>query len=69
MQPADLQFGYEFGCDGVADVAETRELLGNASVWTLNRRVEAGAIRKGKDGCRMVFCRRSIRDHIATMEQ
>ncbi len=67
---ADEKWGYRFGVDGVVSQAEASKLLANASVSTLERRAADDLIRDGKDGeRRVVYCRRSLMNYIASLEK
>lgn len=66
---ANREWGYRFGVDGVAKQSEARELLGGMSIRTLERRCADGLIRDGKDGKRVVYCRRSVMDYLASLER
>ena len=65
---ADERFGYRFGCDGLMTVGEAARFLG-MSRWTLARRIDEGRIRRGRDGRRVVICRRSVADYVAGLEE
>ncbi len=67
---ADDAFGYEFGCDGLANRQQACEMLGSVSVDVLEDLCREGKVRKGKmPGKRVVgICRRSLRNYIRTME-
>lgn len=68
---ADAEWGYRFGCDGVLGTAAACDFM-STSRWTLERLVDAGQIRKGKadngPGGAVKFCRRSLKDYLATLE-
>lgn len=66
---ADRRWGFPFAVDGAVGTPEARELLGGCSERTLNRHVIAGKIRRGKDGKRAVYCRRSILRYVAGLEE
>jgi hypothetical protein len=66
---ADDKWGFEFGCNGVVDMREASRLLAEASRSTLTRYAEAGSIRRGRIGGRVVFCRRSIESFIQNAEK
>ena len=69
LNEADRKYGYRFGCDGLMSIEETCEFL-NISRWTLNARIDAGHIRKGKhlDGRAVVICRRSVQEYLSRLE-
>lgn len=66
--PADKQYGYRFGCDGLIGFDEARELLGGVCRKTLYRRIEEGLIRKGNIKKKSVICRRSLVEYISSLE-
>ena len=66
--PADRKFGYRFGVDGLMAQEEAIEFLGNPSLSTIDRRVEEGKLRRGKDKGRVVLCRRSVVEYVASCE-
>lgn len=66
---ADRKFGYRFGVDGIVNLDDALKMLAGCSRATLDRRCEEQKIRKGRDGNRVVFCVRSLKDHIASLER
>lgn len=72
--PADTQWGYAFGVDGLMDAREVCEFLGNVSRTTIDRLVAARRIRKGNTGGkgnrggRGVYCRRSVAEYARSLE-
>lgn len=69
---ADAQFGYRFGCDGVVDYEDAYKLLGVHSRPTVNKFADQGLIRRGRhtgsSNAKVIFCRRSILDYLANLE-
>jgi len=66
--PADRQYGYEFGVDGVRDYAWAADRLG-VSKRTISRYIEQGRFRVGRHpGAKAVICKRSILEYVATLE-
>lgn len=66
---ADRKWGFHFGVDGAIDEKELRRLLGGVSDKTVDARCAAGLIRRGKDVRRVVFCRRSVMQYLAGLEE
>jgi hypothetical protein len=66
MSPADRQFGYEFGCEGVVSMKAACELLDlhRVSVWRLSKQ---GLIRRN-NARYPKFCRRSILNYLKSTE-
>lgn len=62
------RWGYTFGVDGIANLGEACQMFGGISRATLDRRAEEQLIRKGKDRGRVVYCLRSIRNYIESLE-
>lgn len=62
------RWGYPFGVDGIANLEAACEMFGGISRATLDRRAEEQLIRKGKDRGRVVYCVKSIRDYVASLE-
>jgi hypothetical protein len=68
LEGADKQWGFPFGVDGTMFVPDACEHLG-ISHDTLDRRVAAGKLRKGKHpGGKNVVCIRSMNIYKASME-
>lgn len=71
--PANKKFGYVFGCDGVVDYKGASRLLGVSSRDTIRGMADRGLIRKGqhtgKSNAKAAFCRRSILEYLASIEQ
>jgi len=68
---ADAEFGYRFGCDGLTSLNEARSILGGVSTDTVDRLAVENLIRKGKrrgPNGRIVICRRSLMNYIASLE-
>lgn len=65
---ADKDWGYTFGCNGTYNELQVRALMGNAGSSTVDRRVAARLIRKGKEVGRSVYCKRSVDEYIASLE-
>jgi len=69
---ADLKWGFEFGIEGVMT---TKDVCGFLSTnrTTLSRLVDEGRLRKGKRGenikSRSVYCRRSVREYVRSLEE
>jgi hypothetical protein len=68
LTDADRRAGYRFGCDGLLDFEAASKLLGGASISTIERRIADGKIRAGREGRRVVICRRSLTEYIAGLE-
>ena len=68
-RPADRQWGYKFGVDGLMNTEEARQWLGGVSRRTLGRRMAQGKIRRGFNGHKVVLCRRSVIEHANSLEQ
>lgn len=66
---ADDYWSYSFGADGVLTPEAAVEMLGGCCERTLQRRVAERKIRRGKDGSRVLYCRRSVMDYLASLEQ
>lgn len=65
---ADAAWGYRFGVDGLMSFEEACGHLGNPSRAHMERLVADRKIRKGRDGARVVFCRRSVAEHASGRE-
>lgn len=66
---ADRHHGYRFGVDGLVSVDDACKFLGNISRDTLDRRANAGHIRKGRNGRRVVICKRSLANYASQLEE
>lgn len=66
---ADRKHGYRFGCDGIVNMKQAAEMLGGVNERTVVRRIDAGVFRVGREGGRVVICKRSILDYIASLEK
>lgn len=66
---ANRQWGFPFAVDGVLGTDEAQALMGGCSERTLNRHVIAGKIRRGKDGKRAIYCKRSIMVYLQGLEE
>lgn len=66
-RPADRQYGYDFGCEGVVTRENAMQLL-DCAKSTLYRLCAAGVVRRGKLGPRARFCKRSILEHLRSLE-
>lgn len=66
--PADKRYGYAFGCEGTVSLKDAMEALGKVSRATIDRRLEKGLLRKGKDGGRVVICAKSLRNYLHSLE-
>lgn len=64
----ERKWGFAFGVDGLMNLEEARQHLGNMSRKTVDRLAEACHIRRGKVGARVVFCRRSVVEYVKTVE-
>lgn len=69
VRDAASQWGYDFGIDGVLSPDAASALMANCCERTLQRRVIDGKIRRGKEGARVVYCKRSVMSYIASLEQ
>lgn len=69
VSDAASQWGYDFGVDGVLAPEDASQLMGKCCERTLQRRVIDGKIRRGKEGARVVYCKRSVMDYLASLEQ
>ena len=69
MTTTEQTWDYPFGADGLLNVDEACDLLA-VSRDTLDRRLNEGVLRKGKDpvGGRVKIDRRSVMDYLRRME-
>ncbi len=66
--PADRKWGYRFGVDGIVSCNDAREMLGGLSRSVLDKRAAQGLVRRGKEGGRTVFCIRSLKMYLNSIE-
>jgi hypothetical protein len=66
--PATKNWGYEFGVDGLWNLEQVSEHLGGMGRSTIERLVDKGKLRRGKQG-RVYFCRRSVIEFAKSIEQ
>ncbi len=66
-RPANREYGYQFGCDGVMTVPQAMAFL-SCSRSAVYRLIKDGKIRRGKLGPAARICRRSIAQYLDTIE-
>lgn len=66
---SDRKWGYRFGVEGIVSLEEAAAMLAGCSTRTVERRIEQGLIRPGKHGGRLVICKQSLLDYIASLEK
>ena len=67
----DLEWGYEFGCEGVMSMRATREFL-NKSDDSVRRLMDANEIRWGRRDSKrspIMICRRSVLNYLKRLEK
>lgn len=67
MSPADARWGWTFGCEGLMRISEACRFL-SVSRDTIDRRIAAGKLRKGKQDGRVYLCAKSVKEHAKHME-
>ena len=70
--PADMKWGYEFGCDGTLDYNDAFDRLGVRSKDTVRKLAREGLIRKGQHAgaanSKAMFCKRSVVEYVRSRE-
>ena len=66
-RPANEQFGYDFGVDGLMTIPQVMDFLA-CSKSTVYRLMYAGRIRRGKIGPVVRICRRSLTEYANGIE-
>lgn len=67
QRPANREYGYQFGVDGVMTVPQAMAFLA-CSRSTVYRLIKDGKIRRGKLGPAARICRRSIANYLDGIE-
>ena len=65
--PADEQYGYAFGCDGMVSVKSAMAFL-DVGRSTIYRLIDKGSLRKGRIGPTVRICRRSLVNYATSRE-